>query len=208
MLVDDHSVVRAGYRMLLEITGKFSVVSEVETGDLAVDQYEIWRPHVVVMDLNLPGISGIEATRRIVQLDENAKVLVFSIHDESIYVTRAFDAGAYGYLCKSCSPNEMIAAVRAVAAGDFYIGTNLNYTNKMARLRHEDPMQYLSAKEFEVFQLLGRGQGSREIAETLGLSAKTVSNYAILIKEKLAISSTAELVSIATQFISSHRPGI
>ena len=206
MLVDDHSVVRAGYRILLEMTGEFSVVSEVDSGDAAVDQYCLWRPDVVVMDLNLPGISGIEATRRIIQIDGNAKVLVFSIHDESIYVTRSFDAGASGYLCKSCSPNEMIEAVRKTSLGGFFIGTNLGYTKNMSRLKHEDPMRYLSAKEFEVFQLLGRGQGSREIAETLGLSAKTVSNYSLLIKEKLALNSTSELVSIATQFVSSHRP--
>ena len=206
MLVDDHAVVRAGYRILLEMTGEFSVVSEVDSGDAAVDQYGLWRPDVVVMDLNLPGISGIEATRRIIQIDGNAKVLVFSIHDESIYVTRSFDAGASGYLCKSCSPNEMIEAVRKTSLGEFFIGTNLGYTKNMSQLKHEDPMRYLSAKEFEVFQLLGRGQGSREIAETLGLSAKTVSNYSLLIKEKLALNSTSELVSIATQFVSSHRP--
>lgn len=205
MLVDDHAVVRTGYRMLLEMTGEFSVVSEVESGDAAVDQYNLWRPDVVVMDLNLPGISGIEATRRIIQIDGHAKVLVFSIHDESIYVTRAFDAGACGYLCKSCSPNEMIAAVRTVAAGDCYRGANLDWTNNSSYLKHQDPMRHLSAKEFEVFQLLGRGQDSREIAETLGLSAKTISNYATLIKEKLALNSATELVSIATQFISSHR---
>mgnify|MGYP006276591249 CR=1 FL=1 len=206
MLVDDHSVVRAGYRILLEMTGEFSVVLEVETGDLAVEQYAAFQPNVVVMDLNLPGISGLEATRRILQLDPNARILIFSIHDESIYVTRAFDAGALGYLCKSCSPKEMIEAVRTVATAKFFIGSSLSYSQNMSILKHEDPMRYLSAKEFEVFQLLGKGQGSREIAETLGLSAKTVANYAILIKEKLALNSTSELVSIATQFISSRRP--
>jgi DNA-binding NarL/FixJ family response regulator len=206
MLVDDHSVVRTGYRMLLEMTGDFSVVSEVESGDAAVDQYNLWRPSVVVIDLNLPGISGIEATRRIIQIDGDAKVLVFSIHDESIYVTRSFDAGASGYLCKSCSPGEMVEAVRTVASGKLFTGSNLRHTGDKSEIRGEDSMRYLSAREFEVFQLLGRGQDSRDIANSLGITAKTVSNYVILIKEKLALSSTSELVSIATQFIASHRP--
>ncbi len=206
MLVDDHSVVRTGYRMLLEMTGDFSVVSEVETGDAAVDQYNLWRPNVVVMDLNLPGISGIEATRRIIQIDGDAKVLVFSIHDESIYVTRSLDAGASGYLCKSCSPGEMVEAVRTVASGKLFTGSSLSCIGQTSGLKGDDPMRSLSVREFEVFQLLGRGHDSREIAEALGVTAKTVSNYVILIKEKLVLSSTSELVSIATHFTSSYRP--
>lgn len=205
MLVDDHTVVRTGYRMLLEMSEEFSVVAEVESGDAAIDQYAIWRPHVVVMDLNLPGISGLEATRRIMNMDSDTKVLVFSIHDESIYVSRAFDAGACGYLCKSCSPQEMIEAVRAVAEGRLFIGSDLPFTEGKADLTQEDPMRYLSAREFEVFQLLGRGQDSREIAGTLGVSAKTVSNYVLLIKEKLALGSTSELVNLATKFITYGR---
>lgn len=206
MLVDDHSVVRTGYRMLLELSGDFAVISEVETGDMAVEQYAILRPDVVVMDLNLPGISGIEATRRIMQSDSDAKVLIFSIHEESIYVSRAFDAGASGYLCKSCSPSEMIEAVRVVASGRLYTWSNLaNGKGKPDLKLHHDPMRYLSAREFEVFQLLGKGCDPKEIAETLTVASKTVSNYTVLIKEKLALGSTTELVSMATQFMSANK---
>jgi DNA-binding NarL/FixJ family response regulator len=207
MLVDDHAVVRTGYRMLLEMAGAFSVVAEVDAGDVAADQYTMWSPDVVVMDLNFPGISGIESTRRILQLDSDAKVLIFSIHDESIYISRAFDAGASGYLCKSCSPTEMVEAVRLVAAGKLYTDSNLSYIGMQAAgLNRSDPMQFLSTREFEVFQLFGKGFDSRDIAERLGVTAKTVSNYAILIKEKLTLGSTSELVRMATQFVSARQP--
>lgn len=202
MLVDDHAVVRSGYRMLLEMLGDFSVIAEVEAGDAALDQYILWQPDVVVMDLNLPGISGMEATRRIMQFDPEAKILIFSIHDESIYIVRAFDAGASGYLCKSCSPAEMVDAVRTVAMGRVYGDSNPSSISDTPNSKLQDPIQSLSAREFEVFQLLGKGFDSREIAETLGVTAKTVSNYAIIIKEKLALGSTSELVNIATQFVS------
>lgn len=202
MLVDDHAVVRTGYRMLLEMSGDFSVIAEVDTGDVALDQYILWQPDVVVMDLNLPGISGMEATRRIMQFDPEAKILIFSIHDESIYIARAFDAGASGYLCKSCSPLEMVEAVRAVATGRVYSGSPMGQASNPKR---HDPIQSLSAREFEVFQLLGKGFDSREVAETLGVTAKTVSNYAIIIKEKLALGSTSELVKMATQFVSPQK---
>lgn len=206
MLVDDHAVVRTGYRMLLELTGEFSVIAEVETGDAAVDQYTVWNPDVVVMDLNLPGISGFEATRRIRQIDSDAKILIFSIHDESIYVSRAFDAGASGYLCKSCSPQDMVRAIREVTRSRFYTGENISFSKDNREVNFNDPMRFLSAREFEVFQLLGKGCDSREIAEVLELTAKTVSNYAVIIKDKLGYGSTAELIKMAAQFVSAHPP--
>ena len=208
MLVDDHAVVRTGYRMLLELSGDFSVISEVETGEDAIDQYAVWRPNVVVMDLNLPGGSGIEATRRITHLDTEAKVLIFSIHDESIYVTRAFDAGASGYLCKSCSPSEMVDAVRDVASGELYTGTNLAKAKGRVGAALQDPMTFLSGREFEVFQLIGKGCDHKQISERLSVTPKTVSNYMGLIKEKLALGSTTELIRAATQFLSASNAGL
>jgi two-component system, NarL family, invasion response regulator UvrY len=208
MLVDDHAVVRTGYRMLLEMSGEFSVISEAESGASAIDQYVIWRPDVVVMDLNLPGMSGIEATRRIVHFDADAKVLIFSIHDETIYITRSFDAGASGYLCKSCAPQEMVDAVRAVAAGQLFIGSGLAGNADTSSKKGGNPLQLLSPREFEVFQLLGKGTGTREIAELLSLSTKTVSNYSTLIKEKLGLASSTELVRVAMEFLASQKPSI
>lgn len=207
MLVDDHAVVRTGYRMLLEMTGEFSVIAEIDCGEGAVDEYARLRPDIVIMDLNMPGISGIEATRRMIQMDPEAKVLIFSIHDEPVYVSRALDAGAHGYLCKSCAPSEMVEAARTVAAGHLYADSGFERSMTSGKVRgQKDPLTQLSPREFEVFQLLGKGSSSREIAVRLDLSSKTVSNYLTLIKEKLGLNSSTELVKVAAHFLSLNPP--
>jgi len=199
MLVDDHAVVRAGYRMLLELKGGYSVICEVETAEAAVAAYLKTRPQLVIMDLNLRGASGIEATRKILALDAKAKVLMFSIHAEAIYLSRAFEAGAVGYLCKSSSPEQMIKAVDTLLKEGYYRDPNVPMAGLEGRGGALDPIQLLSAREFEIFQLLGRGYPSREISEALAVSPKTVSNSLVIIKEKLAVGSTAELVKIASR---------
>ena len=199
MLVDDHAVVRAGYRMLLEMQGRYAVVSEVETGEAACVSYLRDVPDIVIMDINLPAGSGIEATRKILALDPEARILIFSIHAEAIYVSRAIEAGALGYLCKSSSPSQMIDAVDAMVHQGHYLDPNVPMARSRRVMGGADPVQLLSAREFEIFRLLGRGHASREISEALGVSPKTVSNSLVLIKEKLAVGSTAELVRIAAQ---------
>jgi DNA-binding NarL/FixJ family response regulator len=151
------------------------------------------------MDLNLRGASGIEATRKILALDAKAKVLMFSIHAEAIYLSRAFEAGAVGYLCKSSSPEQMIKAVDTILKEGYYRDPNVPMAGLEGRGGALDPIQLLSAREFEIFQLLGRGYPSREISEALAVSPKTVSNSLVIIKEKLAVGSTAELVKIASR---------
>jgi len=199
MLVDDHAVVRAGYRMLLEMQGGYAVVSETETGEAAIEAYLNTQPQIVIMDINLPGGSGIEATRKIMALDPEAKILIFSIHAEAIYPSRAFEAGAKGYLCKSSSPDQMIEAVDAIMRHGFYRDPNLPKVEARGLEGTQDPIRLLSAREFEIFQLLGRGFSSREISEALAVSPKTISNSLVIIKEKLAVGSTAELVKIASR---------
>lgn len=205
MLVDDHAVVRTGYRMLLESNGAYTVVGEVDNGEEAAERYSAWHPDVVVMDLNLPGISGLEASRRILGVDAEARILIFSIHDEAIYISRALEAGARGYLCKSCDPGQMIEAIRVVGEGGLYSAAVTDSVGRTRQDRNRDPLRWLSAREFEVFQMLGKGGSSREIGERLEVSAKTISNYTTLIKEKLAVNSTAELVNIATHYVSARR---
>jgi|APCry1669191860_1035381.scaffolds.fasta_scaffold00321_8 two-component system, NarL family, invasion response regulator UvrY len=199
MLVDDHAVVRAGYRMLLEIQNGYSVVSEVETAEAAIAAYLKTQPQVVIMDINLPGCSGIEATRKIMALDPQAKILIFSIHAEAIYLSRAFEAGASGYLCKSSSPGQMIEAVDSIMRHGHYRDPNVPLVGARGFETIQDPIRLLSAREFEIFQLLGRGLASREISEALAVSPKTISNSLVIIKEKLALGSTAELVKIASR---------
>ena len=198
ILVDDHAVVRAGYRLLLSQTPYIEVIAEAETGEEACDQYWRHRPDVVVMDLNLPGIGGLAAIRRIIGRDPEARVLVFSIHDEPVYVTRAQEAGALGYISKSCPPEMLVEAVINTAAGRPFLEPAI-----AGRMKTPDPdanatpLERLTPREFDVLCRLARGLSTRETALELRLSAKTVSNYLTSIKEKLNVATTAELVRLA-----------
>lgn len=151
------------------------------------------------MDLNLPGIVGLAAIRRIVGRDPEARILVFSIHDEPVYIARALEAGALGYISKSCEPELLVLAVRTVAEGKPFLEPALE--SKMAHLNVSSAIRLdsLTPREFDVLCLLARGYSTREIASDLRLSAKTVANYITLIKEKLNVSTTGELVRLAYQ---------
>lgn len=200
MLVDDHAVVRAGYRLLLANAGRIEVVGEAARGEEACQLFLDRRPDVVVMDLNLPGIGGLAALRRIKGRDATAKVLVFSIHDELVYVTRALEAGASGYLSKSCAPEILVEAVVRIAAGEVYVEPVLARRladQSLARSHAERMLGRLSSREFDVFRLLARGLTTRETAEELRLSHKTVANYASIIKDKLEVATTVELARLA-----------
>ncbi len=199
ILVDDHAVVRAGYRMLLAGMTDMNVIGEAETGEEACEKFLTHAPDVVVMDLNLPGIGGLAAIRRIVGRDPEARILVFSIHDEPVYIARALEAGALGYISKSCEPELLALAVRTVAGGKPFLEPALE--SKMAHLNVSSAIRpdSLTPREFDVLCLLARGYSTREIASDLRLSAKTVANYITLIKEKLNVSTTGELVRVAYQ---------
>lgn len=203
MLVDDHAVVRAGYRLFLSQTGNIEVVCEAARGEEACQYYLDYRPEVTVMDLNLPGIGGLAALRRIVARDPAAKALMFSIHDELMYVTRALEAGAKGYITKSCAPELLVEAVVKIAADETFlepdIAQKLAYQS-VARNESQVALNTLSAREFDVFCLLAKGLNTREVAEELQLGYKTVSNYASLIKDKLNVNTTTELVRLAYQY--------
>ena len=207
MLVDDHDVVRTGTRLLLERDGRFQVVQEADSGAAALEAFASVRPDLVVLDLNLPGISGMEVTRQLLKQDPIARILIFSIHEERLYVAKALEAGASGYLCKSAPAEEMIDAIYRVGCGDF--PQQLPEAPRLrGRPRSVDPLALLTAREFEVFQLLAQGADSREIASTLGWSLKTASNYTLTIKEKLGVGSTAELVRLAVSWstLQQNRP--
>lgn len=203
MLVDDHAVVRAGYRMLLTQSENIDVLCEAETGEEACQLYLEWQPRVVVMDLNLPGIGGLAATRRILARDPSAKVLIFSMYDEIVYVSRALEAGAKGYITKGCAPDLLVEAVTQVGRNETMVEPELAQRLVMQRFSKEEDtsslLNVLSAREFDVFCLLAQGYSTREAAEELKLSFKTVSNYASLIKDKLNVQTIAELVLLAYQ---------
>jgi two-component system, NarL family, invasion response regulator UvrY len=198
LLVDDHPVVRAGYKLLLEQGEEIEVVAEAESGELACRHYVDFLPDVVIMDLSLRGMSGLEAIRRIISRDANAKILVFSMHEDTMFAEQAIAAGAYGYLTKSSAPHVLVDAAKLVAAGSRYldaeIARRLAFQNAGGR---SAALKSLSTREFEIFCLLAGGETSAEIGKRLSLSPKTVANYATQIKTKLGVNTIAELTRLA-----------
>ena len=200
LLVDDHAVVRAGYKLLLSQTEGLEVIAEAATGEEGCEKYSRYRPDLVIMDLNLPGFGGLEATRRIVHRDEQARILVFSIHDEGVYVSRALEAGALGYLCKSSHPEVLVEAVLACSRGIQFIDPSLNIQPPDPRQKKPaslDPIAGLTPREFDIFCLMAQGHSVRDTATALSISVKTVGNYVTIIKEKVGVSTNTELVKLA-----------
>ena len=201
LLVDDHAVVRAGYQMLLQNTDDIEVVSEADSGELACKHYVDSEPDVVVMDLSMPGMGGLEAIRRIVARDPDAKVLVFSMHESTIFVEQALQAGARGYITKSSAPEVLIEAIRELAAGRSHIDSEIAQQLAFKKTKGEDtPFSDLSTREFEIFCLLAEGLNTSEISKRLSLSYKTVANYSTQIKSKLEVSTVAEIARIAIRY--------
>ena len=197
VLVDDHPVVRDGYRRLLESTPDIRVVAEAGTGEEAYEAYFRIEPDVLVLDLNLPGISGLEVVRRILAKKHDARVLVFSMHDSPMMVSRAMEAGASGYLSKSGAAGEMIEAVRAVVGGGRYLSSGLLSDLVGGRLGEGEPLERLTKREFEVFLRLAQGESVAEIAQVLCISPKTVGVHQTNIMKKLELRNAADLTRLA-----------
>lgn len=200
LLVDDHSVVRQGYASLLRALLPDVQVSEASDGEQALQRVQEEIPNLVIMDIGLPGISGLETTRRLRQRLPQLRVLFFSMHDELPLVRQALDAGAIGYLTKSSAPEVLIEAVKRTLAGHAYIEQPLA-THLACNPVHQgcaDPrLRDMTQREFEIFVMLAKGMPTRMIAEKLCISGKTVSNYMTLLKNKLQVGSQAELVHLA-----------
>ncbi len=201
LLVDDHAVVRTGLHLLLSQSEWVDDVIEADTGEQAYQMYVDKKPDVVVMDLSLPGSGGIASIRKINARDSTARILVFSIYDELVYVTRSLAAGAKGYVTKSSSPEMMIEAVRCVSHGETYIEPDIS---KKIAIEQDSGggnsiLAELSAREFEVFCLIAKGYTTNDAAKELCLSIKTVANYATIIKSKLDVRTRSELTRLAYQ---------
>ncbi|MGB8338640.1 MAG: response regulator transcription factor [Burkholderiales bacterium] len=198
MLADDHAVVRMGFRLLLQATDDIKVIAEVESGEAVVQQYAVHKPDVLVLDLSMPGIGGLEALRRLLAKYPDAKILVLTAHDDLLHPRRVLQAGALGYLSKRSAPEELIRAVRQVAAGKIFIEAGLAQQLAMQNVQGESsPVELLSPREFEVFLQLARGKSVNEIAEQLFLSPRTVGTHLYNLKQKLNVSNTTEIVLIA-----------
>jgi two-component system invasion response regulator UvrY len=199
LLVDDHAVVRAGFKLLLASVDSIEVIAEAARCEEACKLYDDFRPDVVVMDLSMPGIGGLEGIRRITARDPEAKILVFSIHDEKVYVDRALAAGAKGYITKNSAPENLITAVQDIAGGKTYVeaGPRTSDFFPSAQKDYQALLATLSPKEFDVFRLLAKGLTTHEAANELCLSVKTVANYSTQIKAKLKVNTAVELARLA-----------
>lgn len=201
LLVDDHAVVRAGYRRFLERYDDMEVIAEAADAESAYPLFCQHQPDVTVVDVSMAGMGGIALIRRMQARDPSSRALVFSMHDEVVFVGQALQAGALGYVSKSSSPEVLVEAVRAVRLGQQFLSSDVAHVWALAQteMRHS-PLTQLSTKEFEVFRLLACGQASADIATLLCLSRKTVANYTTQIKDKLGVNTTAALVHLAWRY--------
>jgi two-component system, NarL family, invasion response regulator UvrY len=199
LLVDDHDLVRQGIKMIIENEPGMKVVAEAKSGEEAIKQGREHNPQVVLMDVKMPGIGGYEATRKLLRIDPDVKVLILTICTNDLYPARLLQVGAAGYMTKDASPSEMIQAIRAVHAGQRYISPTI--ASKLA-FKHvhdvqETAFEALSERELQVTLMITLGMTVQEIAEKLCLSPKTINSYRYRIFEKLSVKNDVELTLMA-----------
>jgi two-component system, NarL family, invasion response regulator UvrY len=199
LLVDDHAIVREGYRRLLEDEANISVVGEACSAVQAFEQARSLQPDVVVMDIALPGVSGIEATRRMLRDQPQLRILMFSMYDDAIYARRALEAGALGYLSKATAPEVLVRAIHAVSRGERYVSPDVAANMAGSAQPGKSQIEALTPREFEVLRLLVQGETVRSISEKLALSEKTVANHQSAIRDKLGARNSAQLARLASQ---------
>ena len=198
LLADDHSLVRQGFRMILEAQPDMQIVGQAGNGKEAVELADKLHPDVVIMDVTMPELNGIEATRRLAESAPRTRVLALSMHKDSVYVREILRAGARGYLLKDAPDADLVAAVRAVAKGEGYLSPAVSDAVLSDYRRHvTDPLDLLTSREREVLQLIAEGKTNKEIATSLSLSVYTVEAHRGRIMEKLNLHSTGELVRFA-----------
>lgn len=197
-LVDDHSAVRAGFRLLLESTGEIEVVAEMDSGEAINQQIGRLEADLIVMDLSMHGMGGLEAIRRVRLKNDSIRILVFTMHDNVAFLDQAIEAGANGYITKSNAGNVLLEAVKAVMRDGSWIEPKLKEQTILNRnMGVGTALGELSRREFQIFCKFAEGLSVQEISDELSLSTKTVANYQTQIKEKLGINTTADLVKLA-----------
>ena len=198
ILADDHAVVRMGFKLLLQDTKDITVVGEAESGEEVIKLLNTLTADIIVMDLSMPGIGGLETISRIVSKDKSPKILILSAHEDAIHPKRSLKAGANGYLSKRGAAEELIKAIRQIHSGNMYIEPSIAQKVAMSQMGGEtSPVEVLSEREFDVFMALANGKTVNQIAETLHLSPRTVGTHLYNIKQKLNASNQTELALIA-----------
>jgi two-component system, NarL family, invasion response regulator UvrY len=200
MLVDDHALVRVGFRMLLT-DAQMAVVAEADSGEQACQLYSSVQPDVVLMDLSMPGMGGLEAVRRLLAQNPKARVLALSAHEDTAHPRRVLRAGALGYLAKRCAPDALIAAVTAVSSGERYVDAQTAQALALAQLEGDtSPTEVLSEREFAVFIHLAQGHSVAQIADTLKLAPSTVGTHLYHVKQKLNANNQSALTLVALRW--------
>ena len=198
VLVDDHAVVRAGVKRLLEQEPLFEVIAEAESGEKGYQLFGALEPDVMVIDLSMPGMGGLEAIRRIMMRHEKAKILVLSMHEDLSFANQALKLGAKGYLIKNTLGDDLVKAIETISRGEVFLSDEIAKKIAVSSIQgDQDPIHDLSAREFEIFRLLAEGVEVDAIAAILNISSKTVSNYQTAIKQKLNIHTPVELIRYA-----------
>jgi len=200
LLADDHPIVRKGFRLILRAEPGYEIVGEASNGREAVEMAEALKPEVVIMDVSMPELNGIEATRRIAAVSPRTRVVALTMHRDSVYVREILRAGASAYLLKDSAEAELLNAIRAVARGDSYLTPAVSEAVLRDYRKHvADPLDLLTSREREVLQSIGEGKTNKEVASSLQLSIYTVEAHRGKIMEKLNLHSTSELVRFAVR---------
>jgi two-component system response regulator NreC len=205
LLADDHNVMRRGLRLLLESQPEFSIVGEASDGRQAVEQAETTTPDVVVLDIAMPNLSGIEAAHRIMSMRPETAIVVLSMHSDEGYVLRALKAGAKGYLLKDSAEGDLIEAIKAVSEGKTFFSPEISkmlvedYVREIRARGFEDSYELLTPREREILQLLAEGKSNKEIAALLNLSLYTIETHRRNLQDKLNLHSFAELILYAVR---------
>ena len=201
LLTDDHALVRNGIRRLLEDSEQIEIIGEADSGESCIQLSQTLKPDVILMDVNMPGIGGVEASRRILQRDPGQKIIILTIHTEQTFPKRLLEIGAKGYLTKECDTREMITAIESVHRGGSYIEPRIAQQLALSMLpgNENNPVDRLSRREFQVMLMISHGQSNNEISEKLCLSPKTISTYRSRLLEKLGAHSEVDLIKIAVE---------
>jgi two-component system invasion response regulator UvrY len=201
LLTDDHELVRTGIRRLLEDSKQVSIIGEADCGEKSIQLAQQHQPDVILMDVNMPGIGGVEACRRILQRNPKQKIIVLTVHNEQTFPKRLLEIGARGYLTKECGVDEMIEAIRLVHAGNFYIAISIAQQLALSLLPGNDvnPIDKLSRREFQVMLMISQGLTNAEISDKLCLSPKTISTYRLRLLGKLDAHNEVDLIKIAVE---------
>lgn len=196
LIVDDHDLVRTGLKNILAASGEFNVAGEAATGEDAIRLARQLEPDLVLMDVGLPGLSGLETTDRILKAQPEVKVIVLTAHSEPPLPARLLDSGASGYLTKACDAEELLRAARAVLKGERYIGSDISQQLAISLLpgTPQSPFQDLTSRELEIAMMLTQGMKVQSIGEVLNVSPKTVATYKYRIYDKVGVSSEVELL--------------